>query len=72
MNNPEEINKLTQQVIGFAIKIHKHLGPGLLENRYKQCLLHELRKSGVKCEAEKKLNWSMMAIRLIVVIGLIL
>jgi GxxExxY protein len=56
MNNLEEINKLTQQVIGLAIKIHKHLGPGLLENGYKQCLLHELRKAGVKCEAEKKIE----------------
>lgn len=56
MNNQEELNKLSQQIIGLAIKIHKHLGPGLLENSYKQCLLHELRRAGLKYEAEKKID----------------
>jgi GxxExxY protein len=33
---------LTQQIIGAAIEVHKHLGPGLLESAYEECLCHEL------------------------------
>lgn len=35
---------LTQQVIGLAIEVHRHLGPGLLESVYEQCLSLELRR----------------------------
>ena len=34
--------ELTEQVIGFAIKVHRGLGPGLLESVYEECLSHEL------------------------------
>jgi len=37
------INKLTYKIIGCAIEVHKLLGPGLLENIYEKCLIHELR-----------------------------
>ena len=37
---------LTQQVIGLAIEVHRHLGPGLLESVYEQCLTLELRRAG--------------------------
>jgi GxxExxY protein len=33
---------LSNKVIGFAIEVHRHLGPGLLESTYEQCLEHEL------------------------------
>jgi GxxExxY protein len=36
------INKTTEAVIGAAIEVHKHLGPGLLESAYEECLSHEL------------------------------
>jgi GxxExxY protein len=38
---------LSQQVIGFAIEVHRGLGPGLLESAYEQCLAHELSLAGV-------------------------
>ena len=33
---------LTKQIIGAAIEVHRHLGPGLLESAYEECLCHEL------------------------------
>jgi GxxExxY protein len=40
------INKLTYKIIGCAIEVHKELGPGLLENIYEKCLVHELKLNG--------------------------
>ena len=36
------LNELTYQVVGCAIEVHKHLGPGLLESVYEKCFLREL------------------------------
>ena len=38
-----------------AFKVHSALGPGLLESRYRACLVYELRKSGLEVEEEKQL-----------------
>lgn len=48
-------SKLTEQIIGCAIKVHKVLGPGLLESAYEACLCFELRKQGLYVEKEKPL-----------------
>ena len=50
-----EDNKLTEQIIGCAIKVHRSLGPGLLESAYQECLLFELKKAGLFVEKEKPL-----------------
>ena len=38
----DEINKLTEAIIGAAIEVHRALGPGLLESAYEECLSREL------------------------------
>jgi len=48
-----ETNLLTEKVIGLAIEVHRHLGPGLLESAYKECLFYEMKKSGLTVESEK-------------------
>jgi GxxExxY protein len=42
------VNKITGAVISAAMKVHSHLGPGLLESAYEACLAHELRKQGLR------------------------
>lgn len=49
------MNEITQAIIGAAMKVHSQLGPGLLENAYKACVAHELRKTGFKAETEVEL-----------------
>ena len=39
----EELNRLTEVIIGAAIDVHRHLGPGLLESAYEACLALELK-----------------------------
>ena len=46
-------DELSNIVIGLAIKVHKNLGPGLLESSYKECLYYEIIKAGLKAEKEK-------------------
>lgn len=41
-------NQITHQIIGAAIEVHRHLGPGLLESIYEECLLAELNQRGLE------------------------
>ena len=50
-----ENNELTKQVIGAAIEVHQHLGPGLLENAYEECLCHELGLRGLELRRQVNL-----------------
>lgn len=43
-------NEITELVIGAAIKVHKNLGPGLLESAYEECLYYEMKKLGLIIE----------------------
>jgi GxxExxY protein len=45
-------NDISNRVIGAAIEVHRHLGPGLLESVYRDCLAHELRAQGLVVEQE--------------------
>lgn len=41
-----EVTQLSYEIVGCAIKVHKEIGPGLLESVYEQCLKYELIKNG--------------------------
>jgi GxxExxY protein len=46
-------NEIAAIVVDCAIRIHKKLGPGLLEKVYEECLAYELRKQGLEVEQQK-------------------
>ncbi len=58
------INDLTGEIIGAAIEVHRHLGPGLLESAYEECLCHELRSRGIAHERQKPLPMNYKQVRL--------
>lgn len=43
-----KLNEISGQILDASIKVHKVLGPGLLESAYEACLAHELRERGLK------------------------
>ncbi len=45
-------NEISSQIIGAAIEVHKHLGPGLLESSYEVCLIHELKQIGLSVKSQ--------------------
>ncbi len=51
----EELNQITDKIIGAAIKVHRTLGPGLLESAYEACLAFELVEAGLSVEQQKPL-----------------
>ena len=55
----KEVTQLSYEIIVFAIKVHKELGPGLLESIYEKCLKHELESNGydVKQQLTVKINY---------------
>jgi GxxExxY protein len=42
----KQVTQLSYEIVGLAIKVHKALGPGLLESIYERCLKYELEKNG--------------------------
>ncbi len=48
-------NGIGERVLGAAIKVHKALGPGLLENAYEACLAHEIERTGLAFERQPAL-----------------
>jgi GxxExxY protein len=47
-----DIEEVARQIVGAAIKVHRALGPGLLESAYQKCLEYELRKRALQVECE--------------------
>ncbi|WP_028296513.1 GxxExxY protein [Olivibacter sitiensis] len=48
-------NELSKLVFNAALKVHQHLGPGLLESAYEECLFYELCKTGLMVQKQKPL-----------------
>ncbi len=42
------IEELGSKILGLAIKVHRELGPGLLESTYEKCLCYELKKNNIR------------------------
>ena len=58
----KDINQLTEFIIGCAIKVHRALGPGLLESAYEICLCRELSVNDVAFECQKALGVACKAV----------
>lgn len=48
-------NEIASIVFESALKVHKRLGPGLLESAYEECMFYELKKTNLKVEKQKAL-----------------
>lgn len=46
------LNELSYKIIGCAIEVHKHFGPGLLESMYQMCFVEELKLQGLKVQSQ--------------------
>ena len=55
MEEAEERDPLTHEVIGASIEVHREMGPGLLESVYQKCLEQELRLRGVSFEPQARM-----------------
>ena len=51
----EQLNMISERIIGAAIEIHKYLGSGLLENVYEVCLVEEMEQRGLKVQQQVRL-----------------
>ncbi len=54
--NEQQVNALTERIIGCAFKVSNVLGCGFLEKVYQNALVHELRKNGLKAEPQHAIN----------------
>ncbi len=57
-------NKMTGEIIGAAIEVHRALGPGLLESAYEECLCQELGLRGIAFERQVPLPVEYKGIKL--------
>ena len=59
-----DFDELSNKVIGCALKVHRELGPGLLESTYEQCLAHELRLNDIEFKLQHPVPVEYKGIRL--------
>ena len=55
MKTKDELNRISEAIIGAAIEVHRALGPGLLESAYEACLAFELAQRGVSVKQQEPL-----------------
>ena len=51
----EQLNMISERIIGAAVEVHKYLGSGLLENIYEVCLVEEMEQRGLKVQQQVRL-----------------
>ena len=56
LHDREDIDRLTEKIIGCGIAVHRAIGPGLLERIYRECLIIELQASSLPTERERRIN----------------
>jgi GxxExxY protein len=54
-NERDRLNRLSNVIIGAALRVHSQLGPGMLESAYDSCLNFELTDQGLRVERQKPL-----------------
>ncbi len=57
-------NILSNKIIGCAIEVHRHLGPGLLESAYEECLCRKLMLNNISFERQKALPVTYKKVKL--------
>lgn len=58
------VDDITDAIIGAAVEVHRHLGPGLLESIYEECLCHELQLQQIPFERQKSIALEYKGIQL--------
>jgi len=48
----DELERIGKEIVDSAYRVHKELGPGLLESVYEECMIHDLRRKGLKVEQQ--------------------
>jgi len=52
----EKADRISREVIGAAIEVHRHKGPGLMESIYERCLLRELELRSIRSITQKMIR----------------
>lgn len=58
MITKEFVDELSYEIFAAIIEVHKHLGPGLLENIYHKCLAHELKLRNINFTSETSFEFN--------------
>lgn len=48
----EDMERIGKEIVDSAYRVHKELGPGLLESVYEECMIYDLRRKGLKVESQ--------------------
>ncbi len=63
-NTEMELNRMTEQIIGAGIEVHRTLGPGLLESAYEECLCRELSLREIPFDRQRPLPVEYKGVKL--------
>ena len=64
MQEIDRLDQISRRIIGAAIEVHRHLGPGLLESAYQACLAFELKQRGLRIDEQMPLPVTYKEVKL--------